>query len=217
MTRKPLVPSRSMRRPYRPRQRRKRFLLYCEGDVTEPKYFNDLRRHFRNPLIEIEIGEGKRNDPKGLVELAKKRREEARRNARRQRDDSLLYDEVWCIFDVDEHANLTNAIQQARAISISLAVSNPCFELWILLHFKEQWAPITGEKSLSAVRRHLKDYEKHVDFEKLKGKGEVAMARAKQMEARARANNKEFSNPTTGVWHLVMILCHEAEFPTDKV
>ncbi|HEY1618723.1 MAG TPA: RloB family protein [Streptosporangiaceae bacterium] len=206
-----------MRRPYRPRQRKKRFLLYCEGDVTEPEYFNDLRRHFRNPLIEIEIGEGKRNDPKGLVELAKERREEARRGARRQRDDSLLYDEVWCIFDVDKHANLYNAIQQAKDISISLAVSNPCFELWILLHFKEQWASITGQKSLSAVRGHLKDYEKRADFEKLKGKGEVAMARAKKMEARARANDEEFANPTTGVWHLVATLCHEAEFPTDKV
>jgi hypothetical protein len=217
MTRKPLAPSRPMGRPHRPRQRKKRFLLYCEGDVTEPDYFNDLRRHFRNPLIEIEIGDSKRNDPKGLVELAKKRREEARRNARRERDDSLLFDEVWCIFDVDEHANLRDAIQQAKAISISLAVSNPCFELWILLHFKEQWASITGEKSRSAVRKYLKDYEKHADFEKLKGNGEVAMKRAKQMEARAKANNEEFANPTTSVWHLVAILCHEAEFPTNKV
>lgn len=104
----------SLRRPYSPRQRGRRFLVYCEGRETEPTYFRGLIRYLRSPLIEVEIGE-EQGDPKALVELAKAKRNEAKRAAKRENDDSLLFDEVWCVFDVDQHARLPDAIQQADA------------------------------------------------------------------------------------------------------
>jgi RloB-like protein len=217
MTRRRLAPPSSMKRPHRPKQRKKRFLLYCEGEVTEPEYFRDLRRFLRNPLVEIEIGDGKRNDPKGLVELAKKRRDAAQRDAKREKDESLLFDEVWCVFDVDDHANLREAIQQAAAASISLAISNPCFELWILIHFKDQWSYISGVQSQSDLRRFIQDYNKRVDFSKIEHKGHSAIARARKMAVRAQEGGDEFDNPTTGMWRLVATLCREANFPVDKI
>lgn len=217
MTSKRLVPPNPMRRPHKNRQRKKRFLLYCEGEVTEPEYFRDLKRFLRNPLVEIEIGEGKRNDPKGLVELAKARRDSARRDAKREKDDSLLYDEVWCVFDVDDHANLREAIQQASAVSIHVAVSNPRFELWILIHFRDQWAYIDGAQSESDVRQFISDYEKRIDFSKIKNKGHEAIERARKMDLRAKENGDAIGNPTSGVWRLVTSMCREANFPTDKV
>lgn len=42
--RKELAPSRARKRPYSPRRRKKRFLLYCEGEVTERDYFRDFAR-----------------------------------------------------------------------------------------------------------------------------------------------------------------------------
>jgi hypothetical protein len=53
-------------------------------------------------------------------------------------------DEVWCVFDVDEHPKLAEARDQANANGIQLAVSNPCFELWLLLHFQEHRAHAGG-------------------------------------------------------------------------
>jgi RloB-like protein len=93
---KDLAPSRAKKRPYNRKERRKRFLLFCEGEVTEPDYFKDLARFLRSSLIEVEIADEQRKDPKKLVELAKARRDLAKRQASRAKDDSLLYDEVWC-------------------------------------------------------------------------------------------------------------------------
>jgi hypothetical protein len=173
--------------------------------------------HFlRSPLIEIEIG-GEHKDPKGLVELAKARRDQARRAAKRERDDSLLYDEVWCVFDVDRHTRLPDAIQQAAALSIDLAISNPCFELWLLIHFRDQWGYIDGDHAQSAVKRYMPGYDKTVDYLQISGKGAAAINRATTMERRATEGGDKIGNPTTGMWRLVAELCKHASFPPDSL
>lgn len=78
--RKGMARSGSVRRPYRPRERKKRFLLCCEGGETEPTYFRGLRHFLRSQLIDLEIPR-QQGDPKGLVELAKAKRDEAERAA----------------------------------------------------------------------------------------------------------------------------------------
>jgi hypothetical protein len=205
-----------VRRPYRPRERKKRFLLCCEGEETEPTYFRGLRHFLRSQLIDLEIPR-QQGDPKGLVELAKAKRDEAERIAKAEGDDSLLYDEVWCVFDVDTHARLRPAIQQAIANSISLAVSNPCFELWLLVHFKKQWGYITCADATSGVKDYISRYDKKVDYSWLVGKGAAALSRAEAMERNARRNRNKLANPTTGVWRLVAELCKHANFPSSDL
>ena len=49
-------------------------------------------------------------------------------------------DEFWCVFDVEwpkNHPNLREALDLARRNDIKLAVSNPCFELWLVLRFQD--------------------------------------------------------------------------------
>lgn len=205
-----------VKRPYRPKERKRRFLLYCEGEKTEPSYFDGLVRFLRSSLIQIVIGD-KQADPKGLVELAMAHRERARKAASRQRDDSLLFNEVWCVFDVDQHTRLPGAIQKAAAASIDLAISNPCFELWILIHFREQWAFITGADAQAAVRRFIRGYGKTVDYSRLEGKGDVAISRAQKMALRAEEAGDKIGNPSTGVWRLVSTLCRHAGFPVENL
>lgn len=217
MTSKRLAPSRSMKRPYNRRFRKSRFLLLCEGEVTETDYFKDLARLLRSSLIEVEVAREIRKDPKRLVELANDRRALAKREARRANDSSLAYDEVWCVFDVDNHARLKEAINQASSLSIDLAISNPCFEIWILIHFQDQWAHITGDKVCEYVKRHIPNYEKHLDLPKVKGKACGAIKRAKQMEDRAASNGNHWANPSSGVWRLVSNLCQEARVPTENL
>jgi len=173
-------------------------------------------RSLKSSLVEIKIG-GRRGDPKGLVELAKAERDRAIASARRERDDSLVYDEVWCVFDVDEHARLREAIQLAYACGIKLAVSNPCFELWILIHFRDQWAYISGGEAQSAVRNYIRGYGKTVDFPLLAGKGAAAIRRARKMDVRADENGDKAGNPSTGVWRLVSELCQHANVPVERL
>lgn len=209
MKKKNLAATRGARRPYKPKERKKRFLLYCEGVETEPSYFVGLRDHLRSQLIEVEIGDDQ-GDPKRLVEMAKRRRDTAKRAAAKQEDENLLYDEVWCIFDVDEHVRLRDAIKQAKDCSIDVAVSNPSFELWVLIHFRDQWAFITRQEAFSKVSEEIHGYHKHIDFAILRGRASKAVQRASTMEQRATENSHQYDNPTTAVWHLVRRLCAEA-------
>jgi len=44
------------------------------------------------------------------------------------------------VFDVGEHPKLPEALDLARRHEIAVAISNPCIELWFLLHFERQMA-----------------------------------------------------------------------------
>ena len=49
-------------------------------------------------------------------------------------------DECWCVFDVEwpkNHPHLFEAKRLAYAKGVSLAISNPCFELWLILHHED--------------------------------------------------------------------------------
>jgi hypothetical protein len=175
-----------------------------------------LTGFLKSSLIEVKI-DNRQKDPKGLVEMAKAERDHAKKAAKRERDDSLLYDGVWCVFDVDQHTRLKDAIQQATACAIDLAVSNPCFELWLLIHFRDQTAYISGEDAQSAVKRYIRAYHKKVDYSCLAGNGADAINRAKALEARAAKDGDTLANPTTGVWRLVAELCEQANFATERL
>jgi hypothetical protein len=197
------VPQRrsSLRRTRPQREPRKRFLLFCEGEVTEPLYFVGWRRFLRNRLIEIEISpEG--GDPLRLVRRAVSMKEAAQRAAERERDQNLLYDEIWCVVDVDNHERLNDARRVAEQHQINLAVSEPCFELWGLLHFQDQWAYIECSAVQDALREHLPYYEKRLDFDAIRPAYGQARGRAIALDER-RVRNDGGSNPSTNVWQLV--------------
>lgn len=112
-------------------------LIVCEGSNTEPQYFNGLASLVHNPRVRIETVPGV-GAPKTIVAEAKRRKLEAEQQARREEDEFLKYDAVWSVFDRDDFPDIPDALQMAHANDIRVAFSNPCFELWLLLHFKEQ-------------------------------------------------------------------------------
>ena len=64
------------------------------------------------------------------------------------------FDDVWCVVDVDEF-DLEPTVRLAARENISLAVSDPCFETWLLLHSKKHTAPLT---CFAEVERTLLKY-----------------------------------------------------------
>ncbi len=123
-------------------------------------------------------------------------------DAKLQRDENLSWDQVWGVFDVDDHPNLEEALELATREDIQVAVSNPCFELWALLHFQDQHANIPRNKVRQALKTHLRDYEKELDFSALHGAYDVAVARAQGLEQTAKRIGEPGRNPTTGVFAL---------------
>lgn len=180
---------------------RPRILVVCEGRVTEPEYFDGLRREEENRLVDVRI-DNEGGAPKTIVERAANVKKNSEEEARRARDENLKYDEVWCVFDVDEHPKLPDARQQARDNGIKLAVSNPCFELWLLLHFCEQNAHVERKAVVKLLKTHLRDYHKHVPFEALREGYSDAVQRARQLDRRHIEVGAEGDNPSTNVYLL---------------
>lgn len=114
-------------------------LIVCKGKKTEQLYLNPLRAYYRLSTVDIAI-QGEGAGPLEVVQRAIELASERRRAARRET--SLLdYEEVWCVFDREasnEPAGYREALNLADTHDIRLAISNPAFEYWYLLHFVER-------------------------------------------------------------------------------
>lgn len=178
-----------------------RILVVCEGKETEPQYLKGFRSACHNPLVDVEVAKGV-GVPKTVVSTAKELKKKADEAAKREKDDNLQYEKVWAVFDVDEHPKISDAIQMARDNDIELAISNPSFELWLLLHFADS----PGMKSRQAVRDllddHIKDYDKHVDFNDYKNGYQQAATRASRLSQTDKTKCVPGDNPSTGVYLL---------------
>ena len=101
------------------------FLIVCEGEVTEPEYFNSFRLTSANVKA---IGKGMNTI--SLVKEAIAIRDIEKRRSRN-------YDQCWVVFDKDDFSDgdFNAAIQMAQTNGFHVAYSNQAFEYWFLLHF----------------------------------------------------------------------------------
>lgn len=163
------------------------YLVVCEGQVTERHYLEDLRLEQRIP-IRIRFRSGA--VPRTLVDWAVEERRE---------DD---YDEVWVIFDVDDHPGVEATLDRARAHNLRVAMSNPCFELWALLHFQDQRAAVPRDKLNRLCRKHMPGYEKRLPFRLLSPLYETALGNAKTLAQWHETRGTTGANPSTNVYEL---------------
>lgn len=189
----------SLRRRGPSREPKHRILIVCEGKKTEPRYFRELQHSFRNRLVHVEVND-ESGVPLTLVQRAEALRSDAEREAKLQRDANLLFDEIWCVCDVDEHPHLTKACEQARERGISVALSNPCFELWALLHFREQTKALHRHEAQRELKKLLGVKEdKLIPLEKLHSGYEDAVRRAQALRKTAARTEQHQRNPSTNV------------------
>ncbi len=186
-------------------------LLVCEGKETEPNYFESLQKELRLTTVEVEIvgqGAAPKTVVKKAVELVKKRRQAVSRGL-----DAFKYDHVWCVFDVEQQGknpSLKPALDQAVANGVDVALSNPCFEYWFLIHFtKCGKALVNGKGVLRELKKHLPGYAKSQDvFARIWPDVDHAIEQAKAMgdsHRRARTPRTEM-DPSTEVYKLVELL-----------
>lgn len=105
-------------------------------------------------------------------------------------------------FDVDDHPGVDLAIRKATDNGLECAVSNPCIELWLLLHHCES----PGLQHRDDLRRRLRsfvaDYDKHIDFARFSAGYEEAVRRAERLDRDADSMGEAGRNPTTGFYRL---------------
>jgi len=145
------------------------FVIACEGQKTEVHYFEDFvsKDFYYNPRAHVEILKRKKGGSSPMDVL-------------KQIDDFMLEynlnenDELWIVIDRDKQSWDTKMIRQVAQNCIkkgyNLAVSNPCFEVWLLLHVKklteytkEEIQELYENRKISSRRTKLKDEIKKIN------------------------------------------------------
>lgn len=135
---------------------------------------------------------------------------------RKSQDTFEKRDEVWAVFDRDIHPKFDEAIQRCESNGIGVGRSNPCFELWLILHH-EDYDKSDGRHSVQAqCERVCAGYDKHtkgLDCSDLLQHVEAAIKRAEDQLARRKNEGEEFGCPSTTVGHLVQAILDAAKKP----
>lgn len=154
------------------------FYVYCEGK-TEEAYVSFVKQKCRIPIqIRSKIS-GTKMSPHYLRQQLKP-------------GDVAKKDRIFLIYDLDD-AIVAVTLEKCesanvRGVECSLLSSNPCFELWLLLHAQDQRAYIESKQVVRALENHFPSYKKGnlQDSEKifLEQNLPAAISRAKQLPSK---------------------------------
>jgi len=193
------------RRPARPnpfRNAKKRILVVCEGS-TEKEYVDGYVMSLRNSLVVSVEAVGNAGVPMTVVEIAKELKISNAEQALVEKDSNVSFDSVWVMFDVDEHPRVDDAKIMARDNGIGVAVSNPCIELWLYLHFADSPGMQDRHRMLRLLRDKIPGYTKHVQFKEFVAQVDIAKQRAHRLDEQADLDKESGRNPTTSIWKLL--------------
>ncbi len=173
--------------------------VHSEGTVTEPSYFRHIVRG--NTRVALTLGPG------GMGPLSLVQRARADIKERKRRDAPIEFDEIWVVFDIDRHPNVNQAREEARQSNIQTVISNPCFELWMLLHVEAHNRAIDRHAAQRRARKLGLIDKKSIKpsaWTSLDEEYPTARARAIKLDKRHKGDGSpEFSNPSSNVWRLV--------------
>lgn len=161
------------------------FFVFCEGE-TEMAYVKFLRSLYRAP-IQVIPKKGKSNISEDYIERSK--------NEYVRTDQ----DKVFLMYDLDVDGILENLQKIPHA---ELLVSNPCIELWFLLHYQDQKSEISSDKCVQKYQKVSKQYKKGTLSEEEKN----VLAKNKDMAIKRAMCKADYTNPSTTVYKLLKML-----------
>lgn len=195
------------------RNKRKYYLIVCEGEATEPNYFEGLKLELPKGVLtsyQIDIEGTGRNTQSLLIEALRLKSEYKKNQGR-------TIDRLWVVFDRDSFSSayFNAAIHKCIASGIGCAWSNEAFELWYLLHFQYYEHAMSRKDYKGLIENNLKPllgedfrYEKNSEqmyaLLKKHGSQEDAIRNAKRL-AKRFDGRKDYANhnPCTMVSALV--------------
>jgi hypothetical protein len=118
-----------------------RVLILCEGKKTEINYFESLRKHLKLSSINIEVLDTKQTTPDSLLKKAK----ELYNNSKKDRN---VFDRVYIISDKDKHTRYSDIKNNIKP-PFYFIYTEPCFEYFLLLHFKQTTKPFNSFTELN--------------------------------------------------------------------
>lgn len=189
------------------RSRTKLILIGTEGrNKTEKIYFNEFFRSSKN--YKVRFPSSTETDPVGIVESAI-------RYIRNEELDLKHGDLAFCVIDTDtdklKQIQIDKALRLADNNEIQVLLSNPCFEIWFLQHFRYSTKNyLSNDEVIRELTMYIQEYKKNANvFDILKNNQDDAIKRAKQLEKYhvdlGRKQNSMECNPSTAVYKIIEI------------
>ncbi len=185
------------------RKTKRVILVSFEGkNKTENIYLNNYANRDNN--YNIKIVYGNETDPINLVNQTIKKIKDLELD--------LTYDVAYCIFDTDVDKNKEKSIEEAISIAnennIIPIISNPCVEIWFLLHYEYTTSKMNNNEVINRLKRYNSHYKKSYNIYKdIELKTEIAIKNAKKLEKEHIKNNIKLqsleSNPYTEIYKVV--------------
>jgi hypothetical protein len=186
-------------------------LIVTEGSKTEPSYFEDIRLQNRVPTAHVRVlpsGDG--TEPLRIVDFAWNKFHE----------EEKAFEWVFAVFDRDRHCTYQAALERAALLDSSavndegkaarfVAIpSVPCFELWLLLHFREVHAFWDHNEVIRLLREKLPGYAKGAEgiYARTEPLLLQAVERALRLQARFDSEPESGTDPYTAVNEVVSLL-----------
>jgi hypothetical protein len=139
---------------------------YVEGCGTKRDYLRGINEQYGPELgfyIDVTVNNDSGLTPRGALEKAQARRRELLRESGRSKLQKAP--EIWILVDRDDNTpeELRKVREEAESQGIKFALSDPCFELWLLLHFTGSPGPQGGAREpiyrrLRRVHPAFEDY-----------------------------------------------------------
>ena len=135
-------------------------VLFCEGRNTEPTYFAAVKRACSGALIEMETHGGV-GVPYTIAQKAVDRARELGhdRRSRRKKNSFEEYDQIWAVFDRDEHPRFDEAVALCKNHGVRVGHSDPCFELWLVLHERDYDQPNDRHRVQAVLKALHPEYD----------------------------------------------------------
>ena len=201
--------SRSLARTVGTREPKKRVLIVTEDSKSSLNYFSDWRSALRLTAVDIKHRNPTPLEVVGFAEEVYLHETKANR-----------YENVFVVIDKDEHPDYDAAVQKVALLNkkhsaVFYAITSvPCFEFWVLLHFKYSTAPYSrsGKKSpadclIGELCKLIPfTYDKGISnlYSKLLPLVDTAVVNAQRSEIAARSANTD--NPSTKIHELISFL-----------
>lgn len=192
-----------------------RYYIFCEGQATEPKYFQGFKKLIEeNPiyrdmvLIEIEPCQAETMRVIGMAEKYVKK-------------NKIQKGQIWCVYDKDSFpASDFNGVahraeqlnKENSELQYHTAWSNECIEFWFLLHFayytannhRREYEGFLNDKFKElGIGKYQKNMDDIFDILMQKGNPKLAIRYAKRIIKDGQGKTPAEIAPGTKVYELV--------------
>jgi hypothetical protein len=138
----------------------KRIVIAMEGEKTEPEYFTEVKKKYQSAALSIIPLERARGDGRSAPKHVLSHLDSY------VTDNNILNsDECWIIIDKDRWPDAQLKLVAAHCSkhkNYHLALSNPCFEIWLVLHYKNLSGLSALEKKTLGGRKQIKSKWAHL-------------------------------------------------------